>query len=122
MPNLLIAGATGSGKSVCMNTFLTALLFQNAPHELKFILIDPKRVELMPYDGIPHLLTPVITEAEKALQALRWAVAEMGRRLHRFSEQGVRNLDEYNDKQTEEEKMLPRIVVVIDELADLMMR
>jgi S-DNA-T family DNA segregation ATPase FtsK/SpoIIIE len=122
MPHLLLAGATGSGKSVCMNTFLSSLLFQNAPHELKLILIDPKRVELMPYDGIPHLLTPVITEAEKALQALRWAVAEMGRRLHRFSEQGARNLDEYNAKQTEEQYKLPRIVVVVDELADLMMR
>ncbi|MBI1812209.1 DNA translocase FtsK 4TM domain-containing protein [Candidatus Peregrinibacteria bacterium] len=122
MPHLLIAGATGSGKSVCMNTFLIALLFQNAPHELKFILIDPKRVELLPYDGIPHLLTPVITEAEKALQALRWAVAEMGRRLHRFSEQGARNIDEFNAKQTNDEDMLPRIVIVIDELADLMMR
>ncbi len=122
MPHLLIAGATGSGKSVCMNTFLVALLFQNAPHELKFILIDPKRVEMMPYDGIPHLLTPVITEADKALQALRWAVAEMGRRLHRFSEQGARNIDEFNEKQTKEEDMLPRIVIVIDELADLMMR
>lgn len=122
MPHLLIAGATGSGKSVCMNTFLTALLFQNAPHELKFILIDPKRVELMPYDNIPHLLTPVITESEKALQALRWAVAEMGRRLHRFSENGVRNIDEYNEKQMEEENIMPRIVIVIDELADLMMR
>jgi S-DNA-T family DNA segregation ATPase FtsK/SpoIIIE len=122
MPHLLIAGATGSGKSVCMNTFLTALLFQNAPHELKFILIDPKRVELMPYDGIPHLLTPVITEAERALQALRWAVAEMGRRLHRFSEEGARNIEEYNEKQTEEEFALPRIIIVIDELADLMMR
>jgi S-DNA-T family DNA segregation ATPase FtsK/SpoIIIE len=122
MPHLLIAGATGSGKSVCMNTFLTALLFQNAPHELKLILIDPKRVELMPYDGIPHLLTPVITESEKALQALRWAVAEMGRRLHRFSEAGARNIAEYNEKQTDEDLMLPRIVIVIDELADLMMR
>ena len=122
MPHLLIAGATGSGKSVCMNTFLAALLFQNAPHELKFILIDPKRVELMPYDGIPHLLTPVITESEKALQALRWAVAEMGRRLHRFSEAGARNIEEYNEKQTDEEDLLPRIVIVIDELADLMMR
>ena len=122
MPHLLIAGATGSGKSVAMNTFLTALLFQNAPHELKFILIDPKRVELMLYDGIPHLLTPVITEAERALQALRWAVAEMGRRLHRFSEGGCRNLQEYNEKQTDEAMRLPRIVVVIDELADLMMR
>lgn len=122
MPHVLIAGATGSGKSVCMNVFLTALLYQNAPHELKFILIDPKRVELMPYNGIPHLLTPVITEADKALQALRWAVAEMGRRLHRFSEQGARNIDEYNEKQTDESLLLPRIVVVIDELADLMMR
>jgi len=122
MPHLLIAGATGSGKSVCMNTFLAALLFQNAPHELKFILIDPKRVELMPYNGIPHLLTPVITEEEKALQALRWTVAELGRRLHRFSEIGVRNIDEFNEKQTEEETILPRIVVVVDELADLMMR
>ena len=122
MPHLLIAGATGSGKSVCMNTFLTALLFQNAPHELKFILIDPKRVELMPFDNIPHLLTPVITESEKALQALRWAVAEMGRRLHRFSEAGVRNIDEYNEKQMEEEDVIPRVVIVIDELADLMMR
>lgn len=122
MPHLLIAGATGAGKSVAMNTFLISLLFQNAPHELKFILIDPKRVELMPYNGIPHLLTPVITESDKALQALRWAIAEMGRRLHRFSETGVRNLAEFNDKQTEEEKKLPRIVIVIDELADLMMR
>lgn len=122
MPHLLIAGATGSGKSVCMNVFLTALLYQNAPHELKFILVDPKRVELMPYNGIPHLLTPVITESDKALQALRWAVAEMGRRLHRFSELGVRNIVEYNEKQTDEANLLPRIVIVIDELADLMMR
>jgi len=122
MPHLLIAGATGAGKSVCMNSFLISLLYQNAPHELKLILIDPKRVELMPYDGIPHLLTPVITEAERALQALRWAVAEMGRRLHRFSEAKVRNLDEFNEKQMEEEGVLPRIVIVIDELADLMMR
>jgi S-DNA-T family DNA segregation ATPase FtsK/SpoIIIE len=122
MPHLLIAGATGSGKSVCMNVFLAALLYQNAPHELKFILVDPKRVELMPYNGIPHLLTPVITDADKALQALRWAVAEMGRRLHRFSENGVRNIGEFNDKQTDDANLLPRIVIVIDELADLMMR
>ncbi|MSR67478.1 DNA translocase FtsK [Candidatus Peribacteria bacterium] len=122
MPHLLIAGATGAGKSVAMNTFLISLLFQNAPHELKLILIDPKRVELMPYNGIPHLLTPVITESEKALQAMRWAIAEMGRRLHRFSEAGVRNLAEYNEKQEDEEKKLARIVIVIDELADLMMR
>jgi len=122
MPHLLIAGATGSGKSVCMNSILTALLYQNAPHELKLILIDPKRVELTLYDGIPHLLTPVLTEAERALQALRWAVAEIGRRLHRFSEIGVRNIDEFNEKQTEESSRLARVVIVIDELADLMMR
>lgn len=122
MPHLLIAGATGSGKSVCMNVFLTSLLYQNAPHELKLILIDPKRVELMPYNSIPHLLTPVITDADKALQALRWAVAEMGRRLHRFSDIGARNIDEYNEKQTDEGNILPRVVIVIDELADLMMR
>ena len=122
MPHLLIAGATGSGKSVCMNTFLISLLYQNAPHELKFILIDPKRVELSLYDGIPHLLTPVITESEKALKALRWVVAEMGRRLARFSEEGARNLQEFNDKQEDETKQMPRIVVVVDELADLMMR
>lgn len=121
MPHLLIAGATGSGKSVCMNTFLLSLLYQNAPHELKFILIDPKRVELTLYDGIPHLLTPVITQSEKALKALRWAVAEMGRRLARFAEGGARNLKEFNSKQPEE-KHMPRIVIVIDELADLMMR
>lgn len=122
MPHLLIAGATGSGKSVCMNTILAALLYQNAPHELKLILIDPKRVELMLYDGIPHLLTPVIMEAERALQALRWAVAEMGRRLHRFAEAGVRNIAEFNEKQADEANCLPRVVIVIDELADLMMR
>jgi DNA segregation ATPase FtsK/SpoIIIE, S-DNA-T family len=122
MPHLLIAGATGSGKSVCMNTFLLALLFQNSPDQLKLILVDPKRVELMPFDGIPHLLTPVITESEKALQALRWAVAEMGRRLHRFSEVGVRNIAEFNEKQEDENLALPRIIIIVDELADLMMR
>src|SRR3989338_6720337 len=122
MPHILIAGATNSGKSVCMNTFITSLLYQNAPHELKFILIDPKRVELMPYDGVPHLLTPVITDADKALQAMRWAVAEMSRRLQRFSETGARNIDEYNEKQQNEEQLIPRIVIIIDELADLMMR
>jgi S-DNA-T family DNA segregation ATPase FtsK/SpoIIIE len=122
MPHLLIAGTTGSGKSVCINTFLISLLYQNAPNELKFIFIDPKRVELMPYDGIPHLLTPVISESEKALQALRWTVAEMGRRLHRFAEAGAKNLTEFNEKQTDESNLLPRIIVVVDELSDLMMR
>jgi S-DNA-T family DNA segregation ATPase FtsK/SpoIIIE len=122
MPHLLVAGATGSGKSVCMNTMLVSLLYQNAPHELKLILIDPKRVELSLYDGIPHLLTPVIHDAEKALKALRWAVAEMGRRLAKFSEQGARNLHEFNEKQKDDAEKLPRVVIVIDEFADLMMR
>lgn len=122
MPHLLVAGATGSGKSVCMNAILTALLYQNAPHELKFILIDPKRVELSLYDGIPHLLTPVIHDAERALKVLRWAVAEMGRRLARFAEVGARNIHEFNEKQTEDTAKLPRVVIVVDEFADLMMR
>lgn len=119
MPHLLIAGATGSGKSVGMNTFLLSLLYQNSPQDLKFIMIDPKRVELTPYNGIPHLLTPVITDAEKAHSSLRWAVAEMNRRYQEFAEKGYKNIKEYNEG---EEKPLHRIVIVIDELADLMMR
>ncbi len=119
MPHLLIAGATGSGKSVGMNTFLISLLYQNSPDDLKFILVDPKRVELAAFNGIPHLLTPVITDAEKALAALRWAVAEMMRRYSELSNKGYRNIAEYNER--EEEKM-PKIVIVVDELADLMMR
>lgn len=119
MPHLLIAGATGAGKSVGMNTFLISLLYQNSPSDLKFIMIDPKRVELTGYNGIPHLLTPVITEADKALAALKWAVTEMMRRYTECSEKGYRNIQEYNEG--EEEKM-SKIVIVIDELADLMMR
>jgi S-DNA-T family DNA segregation ATPase FtsK/SpoIIIE len=119
MPHLLIAGATGSGKSIGMNTFLMSFLFQNSPADLKMILIDPKRVELTPYNNIPHLLTPVITEAEKALAALRWSVAEMMRRYGELAKKGYRNIAEYNEK--EEDKM-PKIIIVIDELADLMMR
>jgi S-DNA-T family DNA segregation ATPase FtsK/SpoIIIE len=119
MPHLLIAGATGSGKSVGMNTFLLSLLYQNSPQDLKFIMVDPKRVELTLYNGIPHLLTPVITESEKAHSSLKWAVAEMQRRYQDFAEKGYKNIKEYN---AAEEKPLHRIVIVIDELADLMMQ
>jgi len=119
MPHLLIAGATGSGKSVGMNAFLTALLYQNSPRDLKFIMIDPKRVELTAYNGIPHLLTPVITETEKAQAALRWTVAEMHRRYKEFAEKKYRNIEEYNSA---EQKPMHKIVIVIDELADLMMQ
>lgn len=130
MPHVLIAGATGAGKSVGMNTFMTALLFQNSPADLKLIMIDPKRVELTSYNGIPHLLTPVITDPEKAAIALRWAVAEMNRRYQLLSEKKFRNITEYNTAAQESEKLkkdedklqkMPNIVVVIDELADLMM-
>ncbi|MBI4234785.1 DNA translocase FtsK [Candidatus Peregrinibacteria bacterium] len=119
MPHLLIAGATGSGKSVAMNTFLMALLYQNPPNELKLILIDPKRVELSCYNGIPHLLAPVITDPERAAISLRWVVAEMVRRYGELSAKRVRNIGEYN-LLTDVEQMA-KIVVVIDELADLMM-
>ncbi|MDH5597111.1 MAG: DNA translocase FtsK [Candidatus Peregrinibacteria bacterium] len=119
MPHLLIAGATGSGKSVGMNTFLLSLLYQNSPQDLKFIMVDPKRVELTPYNGIPHLLTPVITDPEKAHSALKWAVAEMNRRYQDFAEKGYKNIKEYNEG---EAKPLHKIVIVIDELADLMMQ
>lgn len=119
MPHLLIAGATGSGKSVGMNTFLLSLLYQNSPQDLKFIMVDPKRVELTPYNGIPHLLTPVITEPDKAHAALKWAVAEMNRRYTDLAEKGHKNIKEYNEA---EPKALHKIVIVIDELADLMMQ
>jgi len=156
MPHLLIAGATGSGKSVGMNTLILSLLYQNSPADLRLILVDPKRVELNTYNKLPHLLTPVITDSEKAAIALRWAVAEMNRRYQLFSEWGCRNIAEYNllvaekkvaitsydekkdieeqvsDKiektvaEIEEEKLIllqkmPKIVIIIDELADLMM-
>lgn len=120
MPHILIAGATGAGKSVGMNSFLMSLLYQNSPNDLKFIMIDPKRVELNTYNGIPHLLTPVITDVEKAATSLRWAVAEMNRRYVVLSEAGHRNIADYNGDETLEIKM-PKIIIVIDELADLMM-
>lgn len=119
MPHLMVAGATGSGKSVCINSVLTSLLFHNSPADLRLILIDPKRVELTNYNGIPHLLTPVITEVDKTVSALKWAVYEMERRYKVFSELGKRNLQAYNESPGPEGKM-PFIVIVIDELADLM--
>jgi S-DNA-T family DNA segregation ATPase FtsK/SpoIIIE len=119
MPHMLIAGQTGSGKSAMMNTLLTSLLYRCSPSELKLILVDPKQVEFAPYNDIPHLLTPVITEPEKCISALKWAVAEMERRLKTFAGVSKRNIAEYN-LINQEEKM-PYIVIVIDELADLMM-
>ena len=120
MPHLLVAGATGSGKSVATNSMLISFLYQNSPKELKMILIDPKRVELSSYNAIPHLLTPVITEPDKAAIALRWVVAEMMRRYTVCADSGHRNIADYNADSKSPQRM-PRIVVVIDELADLMM-
>jgi S-DNA-T family DNA segregation ATPase FtsK/SpoIIIE len=119
MPHLLVAGQTGSGKSVMINTILTSLLYRNGPADLKLILVDPKRVELAPYNDIPHLLTPVIVEPEKCISALKWATAEMERRYTELAEAGKRNIAEYNNLKKEEG--MPYIVIVIDELADLMM-
>ncbi|MBI2611972.1 DNA translocase FtsK [Candidatus Gottesmanbacteria bacterium] len=118
MPHVLIAGTTGSGKSVLINSWIASILFRASPDEVRLILVDPKRVELIGYNGIPHLLTPVIVEPDKILSALRWAMAEMDRRYKQFSEVGVRNIDGFNELlgiQT-----LPYIVIFIDELADLM--
>lgn len=119
MPHLLVAGQTGSGKSVMINDILTSMLYRNSPADLKLILVDPKQVELTPYNDIPHLLTPVINEPEKCISALKWAVAEMERRLKTMAEVGRRNIVEYNNLKKEEG--MPYIVIVIDELADLMM-
>lgn len=120
MPHLLVAGQTASWKSVGMNGFLISMLYKFTPSELKMILIDPKRVELSMYNGIPHLLTPVITNPDKALNSLKWAVAEMLRRYDLATQKKARNLKEYNDK-VEKKEQLPYIIIVIDELADLMM-
>jgi DNA segregation ATPase FtsK/SpoIIIE-like protein len=121
MPHLLIAGQTGSGKSVGMNGFILSLLYKNTPSELRMIMVDPKQVELGVYDGIPHLLTPVINSPDKALNALKWCVAEMERRLTIFKWVNARNLDEYNAKVSNKKDHMPVIVIIIDELADLMM-
>jgi DNA segregation ATPase FtsK/SpoIIIE, S-DNA-T family len=120
MPHMLIAGQTGSGKSVGMNGFILSLLYKNTPSELRMIMVDPKQVELGIYDGIPHLLTPVINSPDKALNALKWWVAEMERRYSTLKPMNVRNLEEYNAKVWPKDRM-PVIVIIIDELADLMM-
>lgn len=128
MPHLLIAGATGSGKSVCINGIIISLLMRTKPHEVKLMMIDPKMVELSVYNGVPHLLAPVVTNPKKASQALKKVVQEMERRYELFSHTGTRNIEGYNEyvrrhNQESEEKqpLLPYIVVIIDELADLMM-
>lgn len=122
MPHLLIAGATGSGKSVMVNALIASLLFRCRPDELRLILIDPKRVELSGYNGLPHLLVPVITEAEKASAALQWTVLEMENRYRLFAEAGARNIAAYNESRVDTNDRIPFIVVIIDELADLMMQ
>ncbi|HEY7451666.1 MAG TPA: DNA translocase FtsK [Candidatus Limnocylindria bacterium] len=121
MPHLLIAGATGSGKSVCVNALICSLVMRARPDEVKLILIDPKRVELAQYRGLPHLLTEVIVDTEKAVNALKWTVGAMESRYHEFARRGVRNIGGYNAELRQDEPRMPYIVVVIDELADLMM-
>lgn len=121
MPHVLIAGQTGSGKSVCINSIITSILFRATPDEVKMILIDPKMVELSIYNDIPHLICPVVTDCKKAASALDWAVAEMSSRYKKFAERGVRDIKGYNKALPEGEKMMPQMVIIIDELADLMM-
>lgn len=130
MPHLLIAGATGTGKSVCLNALISSILFKARPEEVRFFFIDPKRIELLPYEGIPHLLHEVVTDAKMATRVLRWAVREMEDRYQKMAEKGARNIDTYNqrlikdrkgDSHTFPEEWLPYVVIVIDELADLML-
>src|SRR5206468_4272785 len=134
MPHLLIAGQTGSGKSVAVNSMIISILYKATPEEVKFIMVDPKRLELGLYEDIPHLLTPVVTEPKRASNALKWAVAEMESRYRLLATVGVRNIEQYNalvkkpatldlfpEESGEEKRPLPFIVIVIDELADLTM-
>jgi DNA segregation ATPase FtsK/SpoIIIE, S-DNA-T family len=122
MPHLLLAGATGSGKSVCLNAIIASLLFYNTPEQLRLLLIDPKRVEMTKYNGIPHLLAPVVVDIEKVIVALRWITREMDRRYTRFAEAGARNVETYNHMAGSKSlDPMPMVVVVIDELADLML-
>jgi len=122
MPHLLIAGATGSGKSICIHSLIISLLYQKSPWELKFILIDPKRVELPFYNGIPHLLTPVIVELNKVLNAFKWAIKEMEERYKKLAEVGAKDLASYNEKivKTSPQNILPYLIIIVDELADIM--
>jgi S-DNA-T family DNA segregation ATPase FtsK/SpoIIIE len=120
MPHMLIAGATGSGKSVCINDIIVSMIYKSSPDDVRFILVDPKRVEMSMYGSLPHLLIPVVTEPKKAAGALRWAVNEMTRRYKIFADLGARNLEKYNERVKSTGEHLPRVVVIIDELADLM--
>lgn len=121
MPHLLIAGTTGSGKSVCMNTMICSILFKATPDQVKFIMIDPKQVEFVIYEGLPHLITPVVTDPKKAAGALKWALREMENRYTLFNQNRVRNIEGYNDLVEDVNEKMPQIVIFIDELADLMM-
>lgn len=119
MPHVLIAGSTGSGKSICLNSFIATFLFRASPQEVKLILVDPKRVELTQYNGIPHLLTPVIVEPEKVVSALKWSINEMERRYKLFAEVGARNIEMFNDMSGFQ--ALPYLIIIVDELADVML-
>ena len=122
MPHILIAGATGSGKSVCINAILASIIYRSSPKNVRLILVDPKMVELNMYNGIPHLLVPVVTDPKQAASALNWAVNEMMDRYQKFADNKVRDIAGYNDKaETDKTEKMPLIVIIIDELADLMM-